>query len=124
MVEKTVVFSVAACAELSDAILAASTSEVAVIRAPLGGPAAAEGLAHRLAQRLDSELARLALDAGQPQIGWAIGVVAARRDDTGDDLLRYAQSALDDAWLLGGRRLVAFDDGDRELLPRPGDEPT
>ncbi len=116
LIERSIVFAVAACTESTDTVVAASTCEVAIVRAPLRAPAAAESLAHRLAQRLDTELERLAVEARQPRTAWAIGVAVARPEDRGSDLVRHGHSALDDAWLLGGRRLVAFDDGDRELL--------
>ena len=119
LVERSVGFVVAACAGRSDRLLAAAETEVAIVRSPLSGPATAESLAHHVAKRLDVELDRLAISADRPAARWAIGVAVGRRDDRAVDLLRYAEAALDDAWLLGGRRLVAFDDGDRDLLDRP-----
>ena len=120
-VERTVVFAVTSCAARDDHIVASAEAEVAVVRSALGGPAAAEALAHRMATRLDVELDRLAIATGQATARWAIGVAVGRCEDRPADLLRYAETALDDAWVLGGRRIVAFDDGDRELLERPVD---
>ncbi len=121
-VERSVVFTATACTRITDEIIAASGNELAVVRSALDAPAAAEGLAHRIAQRLDTELQSLAVDTERSPTRWAIGVAVGRPDDGAADLLRYAEVALDDAWLLGGGRLVAFDDGDRELLD-PGAEP-
>lgn len=120
-VERSVVFTVTACTRVTDEIIAASTNELAVVRAPLDAPAAAEGLARRIAQRLGPELESLAVDAERSPTRWAIGVAVSRAEDEPADLLRHAEAALGDAWLLGGGRLVAFDDGDRELLDQDTD---
>ncbi|MEM9561324.1 MAG: hypothetical protein AAGA93_01820 [Actinomycetota bacterium] len=120
-VERSVVFTVTACTRVTDEIIAASTNELAVVRAPLDAPAAAEGLARRIAQRLGPELESLAVDAERSPTRWAIGVAVSRAEDEPADLLRHAEAALGDAWVLGGGRLVAFDDGDRELLDQDTD---
>lgn len=120
-IEQSVLFAVAATAGPSAEILASAEAEVAVVQSALRGPATAEALAHRLARRLDVELDRLATTADRPVARWAIGMAVGHPTDRAAELLRYAESALNDAWLLGGRRLVAFDDGNRGLLNRPSD---
>ncbi len=112
-VEKSAVYVVTGCAGRSDRVLASADDEVAVIRSAMSGPATAEALAARMARQLEVELDRLAIEAGEPSARWAIGLVVGRDDDGPTDLVRYAERALGDAWLLGGRRVVAFDDGDR-----------
>jgi hypothetical protein len=117
-VERSVIFAVTGCAGRADHILASTDAEVAVVRSALSGPASAEALAERIGRRLDAELDRLSISTGEPAVRWAIGVAVSRPDDAPDDLLRHAETALDDAWLLGGRHLVAFDRGNRDVLDR------
>jgi len=116
-VEKSVVYVVTGCAGRSDRVLASADDEVAVIRSAMSGPATAEALAARMAKQLEVELDRLAIEADEPSARWAIGVVVGRDDDSATDLVRYAERALGDAWLLGGRRVVAFEDSDRRSNP-------
>lgn len=112
-IERSVAFGLAACVGRDDVVVAASATTLAVVVAPLTRPAATEGLAHRVAQRLDIELDRLATEYRRPPSRWAIGLVVDRPGDEPVDLVKYAGRALDDAWLLGARQIVAFDDGRR-----------
>lgn len=116
-VEKSVVHVVTGCAGRSDRVLASADDEVAVIRSAMSGPATAEALAARMARQLEVELDRLAIAAGEASARWAIGVVVGRDDDGPTDLVRYAERSLGDAWLLGGRRVVAFEDSERASNP-------
>jgi GGDEF domain-containing protein len=118
--ERSVAFVVAATTDADDTVTAASTDRVAIIKAPLRAPAAAEGLAHRVARALDVELDRLSTASDRAAVPWAIGVAVDRPEDRPDQLLRHAEAALDDAWLQGGRRVVAFDDEDRDLADPTG----
>lgn len=116
-VEKSVVYVVTGCAGRSDRILASADDQVAVIRSAMSGPATAEALASRMATQLGVELDRLAIEAGETSARWAMGVVVGRADDGPTDLVRYAERALGDAWLLGGRTVIAFDDRGRATRP-------
>lgn len=115
-VEQAIVFTATSCARQSDVVAAATHERLAVVRAALDAPAATEGLAHRIVQRLDAELEIVATNAGRDRVRWAVGAAIGYEGDGADDLLRYANLALDDAWARGGHRLVAFDDTDRDLL--------
>ncbi len=115
-VERSIVFAATACANRSDVLAGAAPDRLAIIRPAIEAPAATEGLAHRIVQRLDTELELAAVEAGRERIEWAVGVAVSHGDDGPDDLLRYATAALDDAWARGGRRLAVFDDEDRGLF--------
>lgn len=97
----------------SDVVIEVEAGRIAIVRAGLSAPAEAEGLAYRL---------RAAL-ADRTEVGpvpaillVAIGAATSRSGDTGQELLRYAEHAVGDALLLGEGNVVAFDDGDRDLL--------
>ncbi|MDH3295709.1 MAG: GGDEF domain-containing protein [Acidimicrobiia bacterium] len=86
---------------------------VLVMRHPLEGPAAIEGLGLRL---VDACREPLVVAGESYRCTISVGVATSRAGDTGPSLLRFAQFALDDAKALGRNRMVAFADEDRELL--------
>ena len=87
---------------------------IVVARAGLRAPSATDGLAHNL----HDELSRTRI-VGDRAVRWrvTIGAATSLAGDTGPDVVGYATRALDEAHLLGGDRVVIFDDVDRELLP-------
>ncbi|MEL6983187.1 MAG: hypothetical protein AAFO29_12250, partial [Actinomycetota bacterium] len=101
-----------------DRILASDQNQVAVVCSALRGPASAEALADRIARHLAIELDRLSIATDEPMVRWAIGVVVGRTSDEPADLLRHAETALGDAWLLGGGQAVSFDEGKRGVISR------
>ena len=96
-----------------DLVLPTGPDRLTVVRAGLTAPAEAEGLALRIQAGL---AAPMLAGEGRVHCRAAIGVAVSRAGDSAADLLRYAEHALGDASLLGGDRVVAFDDRDRELL--------
>lgn len=108
-IEQVIAFVLAACADRDDTLVSVGPRQVAVVRELLDAPAATEGLAHRIAHRLDIELARLATQTGDTVVRWAIGVAVGTRPAPARDLARQAERAVDDAWLLGGGQVVVND---------------
>ncbi len=104
---------IAGQAEPGDATLRTGRQSWALIRATTSAPAEAEGLAYRVHKALTEPKI-----IGDRQLSnrVAIGVVTSLAADTGEELLRYAEHALGDANLLGGDKVVVFDDEDRALL--------
>lgn len=101
-----------------DVIVSGGPGLVALIRPAMTAPAEAEGLAHRIVAHFQPTGERI----DDPTPTWAIGVAVSHCSDSGEALLRYAEHALSDAQLLGGNRVVPFDDLDRLLLaPGPSD---
>lgn len=116
-----VVEAVLAEAGPADLVVSAGPGRVGLVRRALTAPAEAEGLAHRIAARFHSTADR----PEAPASTWAIGVAVSHRGDTAADILRYSEHALTDAQLLGGDRVVPFEDADRLLLaPRADGDPT
>jgi hypothetical protein len=77
---------------------------LAIGRTNMTAPAEAEGLARRIADRLER----------RPVGDWAIGVAVSHRSDSARDLIQFAERALYEAKMLGGRRVWVFDDVERE----------
>ncbi len=97
----------------SDVVIEVEAGRIAIVRAGLSAPAEAEGLAYRLRAALAD---RTEAGPGPAILLVAIGAATSRPGDTGQDLLRYTEHAIDDALLLGEGNVGLFDDGDRDLL--------
>lgn len=102
-----------------DAVLQLGPHRLVVIKPGLIAPAEAEGLTLRLRQEIVDQPVGSDTDERRRA---TIGVAVSHAEDGPADLLRYAEHAIGDARMLGGDRVVFFDDPDRELLVRP-DEP-
>lgn len=96
-----------------DAVLKTGTQRLTIIKSGLRAPAEAEGFALRVLAGLRSPML---VGEGRVTCQTAIGVAVSRAGDRAAPLVRYAQHALDDARMLGGDRVVAFDDQDRDLI--------
>jgi len=112
-----IVGAVLAEAGPADTVVSTGPGQLGLVRRALTAPAEAESQAHRIAARFRAAGDRP--DAPAPT--WAIGVAVSHRSDTAADLLRYAEHALTDAQLLGGDRVVPFEDADRLLLDAGAD---
>jgi predicted signal transduction protein with EAL and GGDEF domain len=100
-------------AEPGDRVLVTGPTSRAIIRAAITAPAEADGLALRLHSALTEPVL---VEGRQVSREAAIGVATSLDGDTAEQLLRYAEHGLDDAAMLGGNRVVVFDDEDRQLL--------
>lgn len=103
-----------ACLTESDELVSANVDRFLIVKRKLSGPAETEGLALRLLQAIREPRPD---KPEQRTIQSAIGVAVSHAKDDAEDLLRYAEHALADAHMLGGDRVVCFEDADRELLP-------
>lgn len=98
-----------------DAIIAAGSRRLTIVKPGLTAPAEAEGFALRIHAALR---AAMLVGEGRVRCQAAIGVAVSRADDTPALLVRFAEHALVDARMLGGDTVVAFDDQDRDLIIR------
>lgn len=99
--------------EPDDITLVTSSRGFALIRSAITSPAEAEGLAFRVHKALTEPIP---VDGEKVTCDAAIGVATSLAGDTNGELLHYAEHALGDSKILGGDRVIVFDDEDRELL--------
>ena len=96
-----------------DIVLLLGPDQVVIVKQAMIAPAEAEGCALRIQARLQPSMI---VGEGRLSVQTAIGVATSHSSDTAEALFGYAVHALNDARMLGGERVVAFDDQDRDLL--------